>query len=145
MSLQGAYDPDNIFARIIRGEIRSVKVFEDERVLTILDAFPQARGHSLVLHKRSRARNLLEIEPEALNEVMAAVRKTARALAAALKPEGLVVTQFNGAPAGQTIFHLHVHLIPRYEGEATAGHGKGIADPAALRALAQQIAAAMPD
>jgi len=140
MSLQGAYDPDNVFARIIRGEIPSAKVWEDERVLVILDAFPQARGHALVLHKQSRARNLLEAEPDALNEVMAAVQRTARAVTAALKPDGVVVTQFNGAPAGQTVFHLHVHVIPRFEGEPLGRHGGGMADPEELRALAATIA-----
>ncbi|HEX8233693.1 MAG TPA: HIT family protein [Caulobacteraceae bacterium] len=140
MSLQGAYDPDNVFARIVRGEIPSAKVWEDDRVLVILDAFPQARGHCLVLHKRSQARNLLDVEPEALHEVMAAVRRSARAVVNALNPDGVMVTQFNGAPAGQTIFHLHVHVIPRFEGERLGRHGGGMADMADLRALAAEIA-----
>lgn len=141
MSLTGAYDPDNIFARVIRGEIPAARVWEDEAVLVILDAFPQARGHCLVLHKTSKARNLLEVEPEALQAVAAAVQRTARAVAAALNPDGVVVTQFNGAPAGQTIFHLHVHVIPTFRGEAPARHGGGAADMAELRALAERIAA----
>ena len=141
MSLDGAYDPDNILARIVRGEIPSARIFEDERVMAIMDAFPQSRGHALVLHKTSQARNLLDVEPEALAEVMEAVRKVARAVTATLKPDGVVVTQFNGAPAGQTIFHLHVHIIPRWEGEGLASHGRGMADPGELQALAADIAA----
>lgn len=141
MSLDGAYDPDNVFARIIRGEIPSAKVFEDDRVLAIMDAFPQARGHALVIHKTSKARNLLDAEPETIGEVMAATQKLARAIKTALKPDGVVVTQFNGAAAGQTVFHLHVHVIPRFEGEAVVGHGGGLADLEALRATAGTIAA----
>jgi histidine triad (HIT) family protein len=141
MSLHGAYDPDNIFARIIRGEIPSAKIFEDDEVLVILDAFPQARGHALVMSKVSRARNLLEVEGPALEAVTAAVQKTARAVVSALRPDGVVVTQFNGAPAGQTIFHLHVHVIPCFAGQPVGRHGGGQADPAELQRLAAEIAA----
>lgn len=143
MSLDGTYDEANIFAKIVRGEIPSAKVFEDDDVLAFMDAFPQSKGHSLVISKTSKARNLLEVEPEVLVKVMAAVQRLTRAAAKALKPDGVVVTQFNGAPAGQTIFHLHVHVIPRWEGEALGRHGGGMADPAELQALAKQIAAAL--
>src|SRR5690242_17713426 len=101
MSLDGVYDPDNIFGRILRGEIPSHKVYEDAKVLAFMDAFPQARGHALVIHKTSRARNLLDAEPDALGDLILAVQKITRAVRAALKPDGIVVTQFNGAPAGQ--------------------------------------------
>lgn len=144
MSLDGRYDTGNIFAKIIRGEIPSVKVFEDDRVLAFMDVFPQSRGHTLVISKVSQARNLLEVEPEVLAELAAATQKLTRAVAAALKPDGVVVTQFNGAPAGQTIFHLHFHVIPRYEGEALGRHGEGgMADVEELKALAAKIAAAL--
>lgn len=144
MSLDGRYDTGNIFAKIIRGEIPSVKVFEDDRVLAFMDVFPQSRGHALVISKVSQARNLLEVEPEVLAELTAATQKLARAVASALKPDGLVVTQFNGAPAGQTIFHLHFHVIPRYEGEALGRHGEGgMADIEMLKGLASQVAAAL--
>ena len=141
MSLDGDYEDGNIFARILRGEIPSARVYEDENVLAFMDAFPQARGHTLVVHRRSRARNLLEIEPEALNQLMAGVQKVARAMRAALKPDGIIVTQFNGAPAGQTIFHLHFHLLPRWEGTEIGEHGRGQSEPGELAALARQIAA----
>jgi histidine triad (HIT) family protein len=144
MSLDGRYDADNIFAKIIRGEIPSVKVFEDERVLAFMDVFPQSRGHALVISKLSQARNLLEVVPQVLADLAAATQKLARAVVTALKPDGVVVTQFNGAPAGQTIFHLHFHVIPRYEGENLGRHGEGgMADLEALKALAAKISAAL--
>jgi histidine triad (HIT) family protein len=141
MSLDGQYDENNIFARIIRGEIPSARIYEDDRTLAIMDAFPQARGHALVLHKSSRARNLLDAEPEALNDLIATVQKIAQASRAALNPDGLTVIQFNGSPAGQTIFHLHFHILPKWEGVAAAPHGRGQADPAELAQLASKIAA----
>ena len=141
MSLDGEYDEANIFARILRGEIPCARVWEDEKVLAFMDAFPQTRGHALVVHKASRARNLLDVEPQALCELMAGVQKTARAVRGALNPDGITVTQFNGAPAGQTIFHLHVHILPRWEGEPLGAHGRGQASPEELARLASQIAA----
>lgn len=141
MSLDGVYEDDNIFARIVRGEIPCAKVYEDDRVMAFMDAFPQTRGHTLVVHKHSRARNLLEVEPEALSELIVGVQKVAKAVRAALDPDGLIVTQFNGTPAGQTIFHLHFHIVPRFEGEPMGAHGHGQAEPGELRRLAQEIAA----
>ena len=145
MSLDGAYDPDNIFAKLIRGEIPSARIYEDDAVLAFMDTFPQSRGHCLVVSKTSQARNLLEVEPEALTRIMAAVQRIARAVRAALNPDGIVITQFNGAPAGQTVFHLHVHIIPRWEGQALGRHGGGMAEPAELVALAGQITDALVD
>jgi histidine triad (HIT) family protein len=142
MSLDGAYDEDNIFARIIRGEIPAAKVFEDAHVLAFMDVFPQSRGHVLVISKKSKARNLLDVKPEVLSHVMLDVQKVAKAINAALKPDGIVLTQFNGAAAGQTVFHLHFHLIPRWSDQPLRPHGEGgMADTAELAALAQQIAA----
>jgi len=141
MSLNGAYDPDNIFAKILRGEIPATKVYEDDDVLSFMDLFPQARGHTLVIPKRVQARNLLDIEPAALSRLIAGVQRVARAVEAALAPEGLIVSQFNGAPAGQTVFHLHFHIIPRWTGEALGAHGQRMADVDELKALAAQIAA----
>jgi histidine triad (HIT) family protein len=144
MSLDGAYEPDNIFAKILRGEIPSVRIYEDDQVLAFLDAFPQAKGHALVVHKTSKARNILDVEPQALNDLIQAVQKVARGVRSALNPDGLVVTQFNGAPAGQTIFHLHFHIIPRFEGEALGRHGSGgMADMGELKALGEKIASAI--
>ena len=141
MSLDGAYDDQNIFARLVRGEIPSARIYEDAQVLAFMDAFPQAKGHCLVISKTSRARNLLDVELEALNEIMAGVQKVARAVREALKPDGILISQFNGSAAGQTVFHLHVHIIPRFEGVPLGRHGSGMADPQELDALAVQIAA----
>lgn len=142
MSLDGTYDEGNIFAKILRGEAPCAKVFEDGHVFSFLDVFPQARGHTLVIPKHSRARNLLEEDPQVLQPLIVGVQRVARAVRAALKPDGIVVTQFNGAPAGQTIYHLHFHIIPRWEGVALGRHaGGGMADPKELATLAEQIAA----
>jgi histidine triad (HIT) family protein len=144
MSLTGAYDDDNLFAKILRGEIPSVKVYEDDEVLAFMDIFPQARGHVLVVPKTVRARNFLELPPEKVAPLMARVHRLTIAVTKALNPDGVTVTQFNGAPAGQTIFHLHFHIIPRYEGVRLAGHGhSNKADIAELEAIAAQIAAAL--
>lgn len=144
MSLDGAYDEANVFAKILRGEIPAARVFEDEQVLVFMDAFPQARGHMLAISKTSQARNILDAEAKTLGRLIGAVQKAAQAAKAALNPDGVIVTQFNGAPAGQTVFHLHFHIIPRWEGDPLAKHGGGLASPGELKALADQIAAAWP-
>jgi histidine triad (HIT) family protein len=141
MSLDGAYDDGNIFAKILRGEIPAARVFEDDHVFAFMDAFPQARGHTLVIPKHSSARNLLEEEPEKVTFLMLGVQRVTRAVRAALKPDGVTIMQLNGAPAGQTVFHLHVHVIPRWEGVKLGRHGEGMADAAELKVLAEQIAA----
>ncbi len=144
MSLDGSYDEGNVFALILAGKIPSTKIYEDDDTFAFLDIMPQTRGHALVISKWSKARNLLEIEDEALVQVMATTKKVATAIRQALDPDGIQIAQFNGAPAGQTIFHLHVHILPRWEGDPKgfAAHGTGgQADPAALEALAQEIRA----
>jgi histidine triad (HIT) family protein len=142
MSLDGAYDDANIFAKILRGEMPSVRVFEDHDVLAFMDVFPQSRGHTLVISKHSQARNLLDIEPEPLEKLILGVQRIARAVRVALNPDGIMVAQFNGAPSGQTVFHLHFHIIPRWTDAPLRPHGQGgMADPAELAALAHQIAA----
>ena len=142
MSLDGTYDPDNIFAKILRGEMPSARVFEDEHVYAFMDVFPQSKGHTLVIPKRSNARNLLEEEPEVLSHTILGVQRVARAVRAALKPDGIVITQFNGAVSGQTVYHLHFHIIPRWEGAPVGRHASGaMADAGELKALAEQISA----
>ena len=141
MSLDGAYDEGNIFAKILRGEAPAARIYEDSHVLAFMDLFPQARGHALVIPKHSRARNLMDEEPEVLRELILGVQRVTRAVRAALNPDGVVVTQFNGATAGQTIFHLHFHIIPRWEGVPIGRHAAGgMADMEELKALAHQIA-----
>lgn len=142
MSLEGPYDPGNVFAKILRGDLPAAKVFEDAHVLAFMDVFPQSPGHLLVIAKQSQARNLLEVEPEVLSHLILGVQRLARAVRAALRPDGVVITQFNGAAAGQTVFHLHFHVIPRWDGQPLRPHGQGgMADAAELADLAQLIAA----
>lgn len=141
MSLEGSYDEGNVFARILRGELPCARAHEDETALTILDAFPQSRGHCLIIPKLN-VRNLLELPAEAVGPLFTRVHWVAKAVREALSPDGIVVTQFNGAPAGQTVFHLHVHVIPRYDGVALKGHGQApMADAAEQQTLAALIAA----
>jgi histidine triad (HIT) family protein len=142
MSLDGDYDEANIFAKILRGEAPAAKVFEDEYVLAFMDVFPQSRGHTLVISKETKARNLFDVEPEPLGHLVLGVQRVAKAVRAALKPDGLAIMQFNGAPAGQTIFHLHFHIVPRWSDVPLRPHGQGgMADPAELAKLAREIAA----
>jgi histidine triad (HIT) family protein len=142
MSLDGTYDPNNIFAKIVRGEMPSAKVYEDADTLAFMDVFPQARGHTLVIHKSALARNLMDIEPAALQTLILSVQKVAAAVRAALNPDGIMIAQFNGSASGQTVYHLHFHIIPRKEGEALRRHAGGaMVDPKELAELAAAIAA----
>ncbi len=144
MSLKGPYDPDNIFARILRSDIPATTVWQDDHVLAFMDVFPQSEGHVLVISKTSTARNILEIEPEVLTRVMELVRRVARGVDKALKPEGITISQFNGDAGGQTIFHLHFHVVPRWADRPLKGHGHApMATPEVLKPLAERIRGAM--
>lgn len=143
MSLHAAYDPQNVFARILRGELPSVRVWEDEHVLVFMDVFPQSEGHMLVISKTSQAQTLLEVEPEVLSRLAAVTQRAARAAVTALGCDGVSIMQFNGAAGGQTVFHLHFHIIPRWADRRMAGHGEaGMADAAVLSPIAARLAAA---
>jgi histidine triad (HIT) family protein len=145
MSLDGQYDTNNVFARILRGELLCNRVFEDATTLAFLDIAPQSTGHCLVISKWSRARNILEAEPEALGQVIVTVQRVAAACRAALSPDGIHIAQFNGGDTGQSVFHLHVHVVPRWKGKPLGilhDYEPGtLADPAEQRALAARIAA----
>ena len=144
MTLHAPYDPQNIFAKILRGEIPKVTVWEDDAVLVFMDVFPQSEGHVLIISKTSTAPTLLEIEPEVLATLIAATQRTARAVEKALKPDGFSIMQFNGEAGGQTVFHLHFHIIPRWTGRELKGHAQGaMADVEDLKATAAKIAAAL--
>lgn len=144
MSLDGTYDAGNIFAKILRGEAPAVKVYEDDHALAFMDVFPQAKGHTLVIPKDSTARNLFDEDPAKLAALICSVQTVAKAVRSALKPDGIVITQFNGATAGQTVYHLHFHIIPRWEGVPLGRHAEGMADIEELKALASEIAAKLP-
>ncbi|MGB4075312.1 HIT family protein [Pseudomonas sp.] len=139
MSLHGIYDPQNIFAQIIRGEAPCYKLYEDEDVLAFLDVFPQSYGHTLVIPKRAAARNILEIDSDSLAKVMVVVQQLTRVLIDELEPAGVQVAQFNGAPAGQTVFHIHMHIVPRFAGETLSVHAGGKASPEELAALQARL------
>jgi histidine triad (HIT) family protein len=144
MSLAGEYDSANIFAKILRGEAPCVKIFEDDNVLAFMDIFPQSQGHCLVIPKATTARNLIDFPTDRLGTLFAAVQKLSAAVVKALDCDGVIVTQFNGAPAGQTVFHLHAHVIPRYANlPLQPHHGGKPADMAVLRDQAARIAAAL--
>lgn len=135
-----SYDPSNIFGKILRGEIPAHKVYEDDTALVMMDIFPQSRGHTLIIPKVA-SRNLLDADPAVLAAVMPLVQKVANAVKATTSADGIRVAQFNEATAGQTVFHLHFHVIPAYEGVPLGAHGGGKADDAELAVLAREIAA----
>ncbi len=134
------YDPANVFAKILKGELPCHKVHEDENALVMMDIFPQSKGHTLLIPKAA-SRNLLDADPGTLSSVMPLVQRVARAVKAATNADGVRLAQFNEAPAGQTVFHLHFHIIPVYDGVALGAHGGGKADDAELATLAKGIAA----
>ena len=136
------YDPANIFAKILKGELPCHKVYEDDTALVMMDIFPQSKGHTLIVPKAA-SRNLLDADPAALAAVMPLVQRVTRAVKSATNADGVRLAQFNEAPAGQTVFHLHFHVIPVYEGVPLGAHGGGKADDADLAALAKAIAAAL--
>jgi histidine triad (HIT) family protein len=137
-----AYDSGNIFAKILRGEIPCHKIYEDEHTLAFMDIMPQADGHALVLPK-APSRNLLDAEPQALAAAMGTVQKIARAAKKAFAAEGVLIKQYNEAAAGQTVFHLHFHVIPRKAGEELKPHTGKMADPEVLAKHAEAMRGAL--
>ncbi len=137
-----AYDPNNIFAKILRGEIPCEKVYEDANTIAIMDVMPRADGHVLVLPKQG-ARNLLDVPPDVLSTLILSVQKIARAEKAGMDAEGITVHQFNEPAGGQSVFHIHFHVIPRWDGVGLGHHAAGMADPADRKAHAEKIRAAL--
>lgn len=139
-----AFDPDNLFAKIIRGEIPSHKVYEDEHTFAFLDIMPRAEGHTLVIPKRG-AENILDIDVDVLAQVMATVRTLAPAIVTAMNAGGFMIQQFNGAAAGQSVFHLHMHIVPRTGGVPLRRHGaeENQMSNEDLAAVAEKIKAAV--
>ena len=133
-----AYDPNNVFAKMLRGEIPSHKIYEDEDTLAFLDIMPRSEGHALVVTKET-ARDLFDISPEALAKLMAVVQKLAPVIQEAVGADGVLIQQFNGAAAGQTVFHLHVHIVPIKQGVPLKPHAGQMADQAKLAATAEKI------
>ncbi len=137
-----SYDQNNIFAKILRGELPCHRVYEDEHVLAFLDIMPRAPGHTLVIPK-TPARNLLDIDPNALAETIKAVQKVAKAAQKVFEADGITLQQFNESAGGQVVFHLHFHIIPRHEGIAMKPPASEKADQDKLAAHALQLSTAL--
>ena len=133
-----AYDRDNIFAKVLRGKIPCHKLYEDDDTLAFLDIMPRTDGHALVITKEP-APDLFGISPEGLAKLMGVVQKLAPKIKDTVGADGVLIQQFNGAAAGQTVFHLHFHIIPRKEGVPMGPEGAKMADPGALAATAEKI------
>lgn len=136
------YQPENIFARILRGELPAHKVFEDEVALAFLDVMPQSQGHTLVIPKLP-VRGMIDMPTEAWGPYMARVQKVAAAVKKGMEAEGLTLRQYEGAAGGQTVFHLHFHIIPRWIGEPLRRHGDSMEKEDVLKANAAKIRAAL--
>ncbi|UWQ29658.1 MULTISPECIES: HIT family protein [Leisingera] len=136
-----AYDPDNIFAKLLRGEIPSARVYEDDDTLAFMDIMPRSDGHLLVIPK-TPCRNLLDASPAQMAAVMQTVQKLSHAVIRAFGADGVTVQQFNEAAGGQEVFHLHMHVLPRKEGDRLRPPGT-MGDQALIQAQAEQIRAAL--
>jgi histidine triad (HIT) family protein len=136
------YDSNNVFAKILRGEIPAFKVYEDEHTLAFMDVMPQSEGHTLVI-PRTPARNFFDIDPEALARLVISTQRVAKAVQAAFNPDGMRIIQFNEPAAGQTVFHIHFHIVPCYEGRAMKGHSRDMADKAVLAEHAERVKKAL--
>lgn len=136
-----AYDEQNIFARILRGELPAIKVYEDEQVLAFMDIMPQAEGHTLVIPK-TPAETLLDLPAEDAAYTIQVVQKIAHAMEKALDAKGIVLMQLSGAAAGQTVPHVHFHLIPSSVHEL-GKHGSQMGDQEKIKVLAEKIKAAL--
>jgi histidine triad (HIT) family protein len=139
---EAAYDTDNIFAKILRGEIPSHRVYEDEAVIAFMDVMPQGPGHTLVVPK-APSRNLLDADPSTFGPLFTVVRKVARAVKQGFGADGVTVMQFNEPASGQTVYHLHVHVIPRFDGIPLKPHTGGMEKPEVLAESAEKIRAAL--
>lgn len=137
-----AYDESNIFAKILRGEIPSHKLHEDEATFAFMDIMPRGDGHCLVIPKKP-ARNILDVEPDSINAVMATAQKLSHAVMKAFGADGVTIQQFNEPAGGQVVFHLHVHVIPRFDGVKLRPHTGEMEDPDVLKANAEKIRAAL--
>jgi histidine triad (HIT) family protein len=137
-----AYDPTNVFAKILRGELPSYKVYEDDKTLAFLDIMPRAPGHVLVLPK-APARNILDVEPDDLAHVMKVAQKIAKVSIEVFGADGMTLQQFSESAGGQVVFHLHVHVIPRQEGIALKAPASMKETPEVLKEQAARLTAAL--
>ncbi|MBO1907297.1 HIT family protein [Microvirga sp. 3-52] len=137
------YDDNNVFAKILRGELPCQKVYETDRVLAFMDVMPRSDGHVLVIPK-TKARNLLDVDPDDLAELAKAVQIVGKAAKKALSADGLTIQQFNESAGGQVVFHIHFHVLPRFEGVALKPHTGQMEKPEVLADFAAKIRAELP-
>jgi histidine triad (HIT) family protein len=137
-----SYDPGNVFAKILRGELPAHKVYEDAETLAFMDIMPRAPGHALVIPK-TPARNVLDASPAQLAACLATVQRIARAQREAFAADGITIQQFNEAAGGQVVFHLHFHVIPRHDGVPLGKHTGVMEKPDVLAAGAEKLIAAL--
>jgi histidine triad (HIT) family protein len=137
-----SYDPNNIFAKILRGELPAYKVYEDDRTLAFLDIMPQATGHTLVIPK-APSRNMLDADPEEVAYVVKVAQKIAKVAMSVFAADGLMLVQYNEPASGQSVYHLHVHVIPRKEGVPLRPPASYKEDPSVLAEQAAKLAAAL--
>ena len=137
-----AYDPNNIFAKILRGELPAHKIYEDDRAFAFLDIMPRATGHTLVI-PRAPARNILDVTPDDFAYVMTVAQKIAKAVVQVFAADGVTLQQFNEPAGGQVVFHLHIHIIPRKDGVQLKPPATFKEDPAVLAEQAGKLAAAL--
>ncbi|MGQ0671399.1 MAG: HIT family protein [Hyphomicrobium sp.] len=137
-----SYDPTNIFAKILRGEVPCHKVYEDADTIAFLDVMPQAPGHTLVVPKTA-ARNILDADPEVLARLLPVAQQIARAAMTAFAADGISVFQYSEAAGGQSVFHLHVHVVPRHSGVRMRGHTDKMEDGTVLAANAEKLRRAL--
>ncbi|MCD2171469.1 HIT family protein [Rhizobium sp. C4] len=140
--MSATYDDNNIFAKILRGEIPAFKVYEDADTLAFMDVMPQSPGHTLVIPK-APSRNLLDADPAVLSKTIPVVQKIAVAAKKAFAADGIQIVQFNEPASGQTVYHLHFHIIPRFEGMAMKPHSGKMEDMEILKANAEKLKAAL--
>ena len=142
---QGAlmtYDESNVFAKILRGELPCHKVYEDDKTFAFMDIMPRSHGHTLVIPK-DQAIDIYDVSPQTLFDTVATVQRIAPAIRDAMGADGILIQQFNGAAAGQTVFHVHFHIVPRFEGVALKPHAGDMGDPDVLAVNAEKIRAAI--
>ncbi len=137
-----AYDTNNVFAKILRGEIPAHKVLEDDYVIVFMDVMPQGPGHTLVVPKAA-SRNLLDADPALLAKLLPTVQRVARAVKEAFAADGVSVFQYNEPAGGQSVFHLHIHVVPRFEGVPLKPHSGKMEDNAVLAANAEKLRKAL--
>lgn len=136
------YDQNNVFAKILRGEIPAHKVFEDDDVMVFMDVMPQGEGHTLIVPK-APSRNLLDADPAVLAKLLPVAQRVARAVKAAFSADGVSIFQYNEQAGGQSVFHLHIHVVPRFDGVPLKPHSGALEDAAVLAANAEKVRQAL--